>query len=260
MRRIRGGSGLGDALYVRPFVEYFAGKGEKLVVCTDWPDVFRGLSCERAPFDRLGIQLLAHYTLGKRNPSSTQWEDVCASVGVRIPFSINWSTCNEDLIKEVRSKAAGRAVVLLHGGRTPMGRQDGFGRELLPLPRAFEAVLQEFRDCFIVRVGLSTDIEYELPCSLDLTGKTSVADLLDLGKHCDGVIGQCSLAVPLAEAFDKPLVAVWAEKGLTRAPSAYIRQITPKKILSKPTSMWVLDSWSDDQIRLEVQASRLMSA
>lgn len=255
MRRIRGSSGIGDALYVRPFVEHFARLGERLIVCTSYPDVFLGTDAKFEPFTRLKIDIVATYTLGKNNPATTQWQDVCACAGVNLPLQIQWQPRNQALVQELRAKANGRPLALVHGGRVPMGRTDGFGKELLPQRRAFEAALAELADCYTVRIGKGADL-YPLPVSLDLNGLTSVPDLIDLGQSCDGVVGQCSFAVPLAEVFDKPLMAVWAEKGM-KAQQAYVRQITPQKVLSKETSSFVIDNWTDEQIREEVRAFRL---
>jgi len=258
MKRIRGGSGIGDAIYVRAVAEHFLRAGERVTVCSDHPDVFAGMDVTVEPFRRIHIDVLAHYTTRKRYPDTTQWADVCISAGIPVePLSIAWARRSDALVRELRSMAAGRPVVLVHGGRTPMGRTDGFGAELLPERRAFDLVLREFSDCFTVRIGKGKSL-YPLAVSLDLTDRTSIQDLFDLAQDCDGVIGQCSYAVPLAEAFDKPLMAVWSAKGMREGRSAYIRQIVPQKILSKESSMFVIDNWSDEQIRDEVRAFRFL--
>jgi hypothetical protein len=255
VKRIRGGRGLGDSLYIRPFVEHFIGRGERITVLSDYPGVFAGTGAAVDPFGRNGVNVLAHYVKGKGNPRTTQWQDVCASVGMSIPLAIKWQQRNSALVAEVRAMAAGRPVVLVHGGRTPMGRTDGFGKELLPKQHAFEVVLGEFADCFKVRIGKGGSV-YPLPAHLDLNDRTSVEDLLDLAQDCDGVIGQCSYAVPLAEVFGKPLLAVWAADGMAPTRHVYLRQITPRKVLSQPTSSFVMDSWRDLDIRREARAFR----
>lgn len=258
MMRIRGGRGLGDALYVRPFVEHLLGTGERVTVTTEFPEVYAdtGAICER--FNRQGrFDILAHYTKGKANPSTTQWQDTCHSAGIDLPLKINRKVRNESFVQELRGKADGRPLVLVHGGRRPMGRTDGFGLELMPKKIGFDIVLDEFRDCYTVRIG-KDDSLYPLAVSLDLVGRTSVSDLLDIGQSCDGFVAQCSYAVPLAEAWDTPAMFVWAAAGMDRRLHAYIRQVTPKKILSKPTSSFVFDNWTESQIREEVRAFRLI--
>lgn len=258
MLRIRGGSGLGDSLYLRAAVEHFVKSEQQVIAFSDWPEVFIDSGAKVEPFTRMKINLVAHYTMGKKNPATTQWQDVCASARIpQIPLSITWNCRNPSLVQELRGKAAGRPLVLVHGGRTPMGRTDGFGKALLPQASAFENVLAEFRDCYTVRVGKGVDA-YPLPVSLDLNGSTSVSDLIDLGQACDGVIGQCSLAVPLAEVFDKPAIFVWAASGMAHGQVPYIRQITPSKVLSKPSSAFVMDNWSSQQIQEEARAFRVV--
>jgi ADP-heptose:LPS heptosyltransferase len=128
-----------------------------------------------------------------------------------------------------------------------MGRTDGFGKELLPDQRAFEAVLSQLTDCFTVRIGKGADL-YPLKVSVDLNGGTSVSDLLDIGSVCDAVVGQCSFAIPLAEAFDKPALFVWAAHGMQYNMHPYIKAITPAKVLSKATSHYVMDDWTEERI------------
>lgn len=246
---MRGGSGLGDAIYLRPIVEHFIGEGRRVTICSDYPDVFDGTGAVTNRFDRFNIDVLAHYTAGKRNPDTNQWQDICASARIpEIPLRFEWRVRNHGLMNAIRADAAGRPLVVVHGGRTPMGRKDGFGKELLPEREAFALALLELGDCFTVRVGKGEEL-YPLPVNVNLQDSTSVTDLLDLARTCDAVVGQCSFAIPIAEVFDKPLLAVWAARGMeSHHVHPYIRQITPQKVLSKPTSSFVVDDWPAERI------------
>lgn len=255
MKRIRGGRGLGDSLYLRPIVEKLIADGHQVTALTDYPDVFAGTGALTEPFTRERINVLAHYVGGKQRLGTTQWDDICASAQVVVPLRTAWTVRNEVLIERLRDLAGGRPLVLVHGGRVPMGRTDGFGQELLPQAEAFYQVLGGLGDCFLVQIGQADQL-YALGCDLALNGATSVTDLLDLGRSCDGVVGQCSFAVPLAEVFDRPLLAVWAAKGMQASSHPYVRQITPKKVLSKPSSMFVIDNWRPEQIGEVVHAFR----
>lgn len=257
MITVRGGSGLGDALYIRAAVEIMLRTEKAITVCCDYPDVFIGLDVRVEPFRRTNIKRLAHYSLRKAEAKTSQWEDVCIQAGiVPEPMRINWSRQNPALVQEIRRLACGRPVVLVHGGITPMGRTDGFGAEVLPLKRGFDSVLRGFGDCYTVRVGKGASA-YPLNVSLDLTDMTTIPDLIDLAQDCDGIVGQCSYAVPLAEAFEKAAMFVWSDRGL-KSKSAYVRQITPQKILSRESSMFVIDVWTEEQIRDEVRAFRFL--
>ena len=253
MKRIRGGSGLGDAIYVRPIVEHFIRAGEAVTVCSNYPDVFQDTGAKVLPFDRYNIDVLAHYTVGKRNPSTTQWDDICASARVTVPLNFDWTVKNRKLLDELRALAAGRPLILVSGGRVPMARHDGFGLELLPDRRAFYAVLEALHGCFTVQIGNAEQI-YPLTTDANLSGKTSVADLFDLASSCDGLVGQCSFIIPLAEVFDKPLLVVWSASGLSTARHVYISSITPGKILSKPSSRFVIDEWPAEKLQEDARA------
>jgi len=246
--RIRGGAGLGDAIYIRPIAEHFIRTGAQVTVCSAFAEVFLGTGAEVVQFDRFNIQVLAHYVLGKRDTTTNQWEDICRSAGVSVPLRFEWQLRNHELVKAIKAAAGGRQIILVHGGRVPMGRSDGFGKELLPEKRAFDAALGALgKDCFKVRVGKGADL-YPLDVDVDLNGTTSVSDLLDIGSVCDAVVGQCSFAIPLAEVFDKPALFIWAAHGMQHNMHAYIRQITPQKVLSKPTSRFVVDDWPLERI------------
>lgn len=253
---LRGPSGLGDSVYLRPIVEHLVRRGEKLRVLSDYPDVFRGVDAEVTPFLRLQKpDVMAHYVGGKSSTTTTQFEDMCISAKIveKIPFRFDWSVSNAALIDLIADFAAGRKVVVVHGGRTPMGRKDGFGAELLPQKPAFDAVLAALEGCFTVRVG--GDTKYPLKVDLDLQGKTTVRDLLDIFKACDAAVVQCSFAVPMAEAFGKPLLAVWAAAGL-KAKHSYVKAITPKKIFQNASSRHVFDDWPAEKIRESALAFR----
>ena len=247
MKRVRGGSGLGDSIYLRPVVEYYSVLDD-VTVCTGFPDIFIGLNCKVEPFNRENIDVLAHYTGRKYAAETNQWQDICisAKVPINLPMSFKWSVQNPVLVDLIKTDAAGRPIVLVHGGRTPMGRTDGFGAELLPAAPAFDAVLDVLSECFLIRIGKGPDL-YPLDVDADLNGSTSVADVLDIGSICAGVIGQCSFAVPLAEALDKPLLVVWSAAGL-RSRQPYVSSIAPNKVLSKPTSQFLVDEWLPENI------------
>lgn len=256
IKRIRGASGLGDAIYLRPLVEYFMKSEPALRVCSDYPEVFTGLGVVVERFTRHGVGIVAHYAQRKSDERTDQYQDMCLTAGVSdpVPLSFEWSVRNQALIDDVRARARGRKVVLLHGGRAPMGRSDGFGAELLPKRDAFHEVLVRMTDCFLVRIGKDESI-YPLPCHLDLHASTSVTDLLDLGKSCDAMVGQCSFVIPLAEVFDKPLLVVWSAKGMA-SEKLFISTVTPKKVLHKASSRFIIDNWSPDQIAEVVDAFR----
>lgn len=253
---VRCGRGLGDTLYLRPIAEHYLRAGHQVTALTDYPDVFVGSEVKTEPFRRDRCTTIAHYTHGKARPGTTQFQDMLDGAGIKDPVEMRfrWDVRNRPLADRVYRQADGRPIVLVHGGRTPMSRVDGFGKELLPRREAFEQVLGELSDCLMVQVGQDQPL-YRLPVDLNLNGETTVADLLDLAWVADGVVGQCSLAIPLAEAFDTPLLVVWSAAGLS-SRTEFIRQITPQKILGKPTSEFVVDDWETERIQEAARAFR----
>lgn len=259
MKRIRSGSGLGDSIYLRPIAEHFVKSGEQVVVMSDYPDVFRGAEVRVEPFGRNNINVVAHYTGGKSNPCTKQYDDMCLAAGLEQvpPLQFKWRLSNRALVDSLISKAAGRPLILVHGGRAPMARADGFGAELLPDRAAFDAALKALEDCFLVQIGKAAQV-YPLKASVSLNGSTTVADLLDLATICDGIVAQCSFAVPLAEVFDRPLLVVWSSRGLSSGRHPYVSSITPQKILSKTTSCFVVDDWPETKIQETASAFRYL--
>lgn len=241
---------MGDSFYTRVVTDYLISIGHEVCAYTFHADLFRNVPCKVERFGKLSTDVIAHYVQGKNNPLTTQWQDVCDAAGIpRIPFCFTWNIINHALVAHVREQARGRPMVLIHGGRAPMNRTDNFGIELLPEKRAFDQVQEAiYRDVLFVRIGEGKQKYAMDRVEVDLWGKTSVSDLLDIGVMCDAIIGPCSFVVPLAEAFDKPLLAIWAAAGMYHARHPYIKSITPQKVLSKPTSTFIVDDWTPEQI------------
>ena len=248
--RIRAGAGLGDAIYLRAVVEELLRRGECLEVCTHYPELFADLDVKVEPFSRENIRTLAHYVDGKTNHETNQWQDICRRANVDAPLRIERKTGNEALVAEVRAFAAGRPVVLAHGGRVPMARKDGFGMGILPSKVVFDCVLEQLSDCYVVHVGKPAegDQVYTFAANLDLSGQTKPSELLDLGAACDALVGQPSFVIPLAEVFDKPLLVVWGTGCLHALNHYYLRAINPQKVLSKTSSKYVMDDWDKNLI------------
>jgi hypothetical protein len=247
VKRIRGGSGLGDAIYLRPVVEHYIRQGHQVAVMSDYREIFDGTGAKVEPFTRQNCNVVAHYSSRKKCSETNQWQDIAINAGAQgLALSFEWEVQNRALVDDLQTRAGGRPIVVVNGGRWPMGRADGYAREMLPVPACFAAVLGALEDCFTVKVGKGSEL-YPLRTDHDLTDETTPADLLDMAKVATGLVGQCSFMIPLAEAFDCPLLVVWAAAGLTSG-TEFIRQCTPQKILSKPSSRWVMDDWAPERV------------
>jgi len=246
MRSIRGGSGLGDAIYVQAIARHLVRKGERLQVCSAWPDVFRPLgdSVEVVPFRRGGVDILAHYSLRKPIDGTTQFQDCCIQAGITEPVELrlDWQPSSVPIMRN------GLPVVCVQLPRAPMNRRDGFGSELLPDCRVIQTLIDELSGrALIVLIGSGKPLFKFTGIDVDLSNSTTVPELFDMAHMADAFIGYPSFIIPLAEALDKPSLLVWSSRGL-RAPQKYVRQITPRKVLHKPSSHHVVDDWPRERI------------
>jgi len=242
---VRGGMGLGDALYVQSVVRHLVDTGLRVKVRTAWPDVFSQLggAVETAPFARAGVDIVAHYSLRKGLEGTTQFEDCCIQAGIRGPVDLrlDWRPTDLDLVQRLRG--AGRPIVCVQLPRVPMGRTDGFGAELLPDCRVIQMAIDALRGrALIVQVGAGQALFEFSGIDVDLANRTSVRQLLDVASVADGFLGYCSFIVPLAESFSKPALIVWSSKGLGSLHQ-YVRRITPQKVLHRETTKAVVDNW-----------------
>lgn len=266
MRSIRGGAGLGDAIYVAGVARHLLARGEMLEVCTNYPDIYRQLQTRIrvSPYRRKPVDIVAHYTTRRHVPGTSQFQDCCISAGLpaNLDFCLPWRPINLGLV--ARLEAAGRPVIVVQMPRAPFGRTDGFGAEFLPDVTAIQHAIDMIAGrAFIVQIGAGTPERFDgrklMPfdgyrgIDLDLTNKTSVSDVLDIAALADGLLGQCSFIVPLAESFAKPALLIWSRKGLC-SPHEVVRQMTPQKILHRATSRAVLDDCRDVELIEAVNA------
>ena len=215
MISLRGGSGLGDALYVQAAARYLVGLGEEVEACCDWPDVFRPLgdAVTVSPFRRHPIDRLAHYAARRGDLTTTQFEDVLISAGLPrdVPLRLDWTLTAPPLIRPPDD----RPLVLVTLPRAPMGRTDGFGAELLPDCGVIQHIIDGIADrATVVQIGAGKSLYQFRGLAADLANKTTVAQLLDLASVAAGIIGYPSFVIPLAESLSIPALVVWSRRGL----------------------------------------------
>lgn len=257
MKAIRGGAGLGDSIYMAAVVRHLVATGRgDLEVCSNYPEVFSQLPVKVSPFRKARIDVLAHYSARKNQPT-TQWQDICFTAGLREPVALklDWQVREAGaLIASLRAQASGRPMVLVQLPRAPMGRTDGFGMELLPDCRVIQRSIEVLGGrALLVQIGSGRPLFEFKGVDVDLRGITSVAQLLDLATAADAFLGYVSFIVPLAEVFDKRALLVWSRRGL-RSGVNYVRQITPAKVLHKASSRYVLDDCKADELEAAVEA------
>ncbi|HEX9810637.1 MAG TPA: hypothetical protein VGA88_00925 [Burkholderiales bacterium] len=245
-------------------MRHLIARGVRLEVCTGFPELFP-FDVRFAPWSK-SAQITVHYVVGKSNPSTTQWRDICATA--RTPnaeYAGHWPARPSPLVARVRELAGGRPIVLVNGGRWPMDRADGFGAELLPAPDVFNGAIERLRKtCFVVFIGRGSRL-FDVSCDLDLNDRTTPDQVMDLALAAHGGFAQCGFMLPLMEMFDKPLLCMFTERARASA-RVWIRQMTPKKLLGKETSHYVVDGWDEwrragavDAFRDEVLRRELLS-
>lgn len=254
---VRCGMGLGDALYLQAVARHLVLNGIRPEVCNNWPEVFIPLADKivLSPFRRDNIKMIAHYSTRRRAPGTTQFQDCLVQAGIReqVELKIDWVPINQRLI--ARAVAPGLPVVLVALPRAPMGRKDGFGLELLPNCQVLQSAIDQLRGrATVIQVGAGVPLYHFTGVDIDLANKTSVSDLLDLAWVADGFLGYISFLIPLAESFAKPALLVWARAGLTSTKHEVLRHFSPKKILHRPTSKFVVDDCSTSVLKGAVDA------
>lgn len=241
--------GLGDALYVQSIARHLIENGESLRVHSAWPDVFRPLGARAAvvPFSR-NVQILAHYAPRKGRTDTTQFEDCIIQAGLMPPIDLrlDWVPQDQRLLEQLRSH--GRPILCVQLPRSPMGRTDGFGAELLPDCRVIQRLIDRSKHrALVVQIGSGQPLFRFQGIDIDLANRTTVSQLLDVASIAAGFLGYVSFILPLAESFSRPALLVWSRKGL-RSGTPYVRQITPQKVIQKPSSRFVIDDASAKEI------------
>lgn len=253
---IRGGSGLGDALYVQAISRHLVGQGRELEVCTRWPQVFAPLepSVTYSDFRRLNIDVLATYSLRRKIRDTDQFQDCCIQAGIEDPveLKLDWKPKHSALIDLLRGQR--KPVIAVQLPRLPMDRKDGFGEDLLPDCRVIQKGIDRLNgDAFIVQIGAGEPLHRFDGIDLDLANKTTVPDLIDVASVVGGFLGYVSFIVPLAESLSKPSLLIWSRRGMN-SHQPLVRRLVPKKVLHKPTSRAVIDDCSGSELNEAVDA------
>lgn len=203
-------------------------------------------------FRRSRIAIVAHYSMRRAVPGTTQFQDCCISAGLQpadVALRLDWTARTAMPWRLSRLR---RPLVIVPLPRAPFGRSDGYGMELLPEWRAVQTAIDRARrhGASILQVGAGRALHRFGGIDADLAGQTSVAELIDAVATADAVIGWCSFLVPLAESLGKPGLFVWSAKGLASADDV-IRHLTPAKIFDTARSRHVVD----DALTHEIEAA-----
>jgi len=248
---VRGGSGLGDAIYLQSVARHLA-RDHDVTAHTDYADVFRPLAgrVKVGHFRRDGITHVAHYSSRRRQSETTQFQDCCINARINEPVDLRLDWRQVDGGKARRYRRDDMPLVLVQAPRAPFGnRPDCYGIELLPdfqkMQRAIDLIAAR---ATVVQVGTGKPLYEFSGIDEDLTDRTSVIELIDLCAEADGFLGYVSYMIPMAEALKKPALFIWSHRGLL-VHDRIIKSITPDKIFHGNHCKAVFDNADDREMR-----------
>lgn len=238
MIELDGSRGLGDALYVRAVALHLLDKREQVTVFTRWPDVFSGLPVTLQPLTaytgredlhhvvsclhcRLGaVKMLDKFTLA------------CLQAGLDepIPLRMDWKPLNNALLESIRAKAAGRPIFLYQPPKISGSDEQ---RDQEPSEGDFCRVVDENAGRFRIKVGHAKYVREYGGSELDLFGKLSVTDALDVCTIADLFFSTPSYLGIMAEALDRPHVCMFTRRAQV-SPWVRTRSLTPLRFFHKP--------------------------
>jgi hypothetical protein len=239
MININSPRGLGDALHLRAIVIHLLETGKEVSVFTQWPDVFSDLDVAVQPAEeavnrpdlfsaRACFQCQLPYVR-----ALSQFRNACLQAGVfdAIELNIRWTVRNQTLLDKVKSKAAGKPILIYQPLKRVKNASDGL---LRPDRSALRKIVNDRSEFFRVRIGHPDYAEDdEIERDLDLFGKTTVSDVIDLASICEMTVSEPSFVSVLAQCFDKRFVCLFSSLALQSAVKK-VAGVTPQRILEKP--------------------------
>lgn len=239
MIELNASKGLGDAIHMRAIALHLLRRGEQVTVFTGWAEVFGDLPVIVKPLSaRTGDEDLRHAKpcLHCRIEAVTHLDAfamACLQAGIEEPVDLlmDWRIRNINLVQRVRQEADGRPVLLFQ----PLKKASNVNQALArPHREAFAAFVAGRADHFRVKIGRPQDLQPDghPPCDLDLTGKTSVPDVFDLGMACDAAFGESCFVLVMAEAMSKPFTWMFSRRGI-ESGRTHVQNIRPGRVFHK---------------------------
>lgn len=240
----RAPAGFGDSIYNIAIVNELRKQFPEIIVRTRHPSFFSGMhGVFPVQWTKHGEDIAIHYSGRKQCPETNQWQDLlfACNLPIDIEFRIEWKVINKGLVERMKAASEGKKICIVAAPHTVFGRRDGYGAELTPKWNGFQAIIDAFKHMvFFVQVGLTREVTNLTGVGMDLIGKVSDTDTLDLAISADFVLGQHGYAIPLAEAFAKPLFVIYSRRGLD-SHDPYIKFSTPQKTNTRETSHHAVD-------------------
>lgn len=225
---VRGASGLGDSCYIYPIVKSLITHNphNKIIVSTNYPEIFSDLDCNIIPFTRDPgiIDYVYDYLEEKKDQTTTIIQDVLSKYNLPVNFFKSHTIRNSALIKQILLAKKTKKICVVRNIE-PRHNKNHFDN--FDIRTNFtNNFIENFSDDFFF-VGIGKSNKYNIKCNLDLTGKTSIHDLLDLIFVSDLVIGQVGYTTAMCQLFHKKNISIFSKRWLN---NDFLRGITPAKM------------------------------
>lgn len=197
MLRIRTPLGLGDAVYAFPIVKHFT-QTEKVIVCTQYPDVFKSLGIETTT-DKTNQDLCLRYQFRSEKDYYTQ---MCDLAGVHPEFKFDWPYEYETV--GFKNKT-GKLLCVIKEPVTAHMHKGARDFSTTPIAEKMQAFVNDNREqMFFVSVGKDEVFKSRLSgIDSDLNNILSIPDLITLVSMADIVATQIGHLVPLAQSLGR---------------------------------------------------------
>lgn len=247
MINLNGSKGLGDALYVRAVARHLLWKENKEVtVFTRWPEVFRDLPLKvKALGDLTGqedihpVVYCSHCRV--QQPASLDFFTLaCRQAGIvdEVDLFIDWKVKNKRLVESIRLAARGRRIFVYQSPKKANGPEQ---EVLRPRREAFNRYIENHKDCYRVRLGHPSAVEddKDAPLDMDLFGKISVSDALDVGASADLLFSDPSFITVMAESMGKRFTAMLSRR-VEAFPNIRARAMTADRLFHNKNLLTVV--------------------
>lgn len=249
MKTLNASRGLGDALYLRAVVLHLLERKEEVTVFTPWREVFADLpitvkSAKEATGDEDWHHAKPCLHCRMEEMQRLDQFAMCglqAGITEPVDLRLNWAPKNAELVKSVRRHAMARPILVFQ----PLKKANNTN-EALTRPDAFalRKSLEVRSEYFRVKVGHPTHLDDDrFPCELDLFGKTSVRDALDICAIADLIVSETSFLTVAAQGMNKNFVCIFSGRGRDSGRHR-IMNINPDRIFHKK---WLGTAVYDDR-------------
>lgn len=247
MINLDGSKGLGDALYVRAVARHLLFKeGKEVIVYTRWADIFSDLPLTVKPLDaRTGAEDLHHVVYCShcrvQQPASLDFFTLaCRQAGImdEVHLFIDWKIRNQPLVDSIQEAAKGRRVFVYQSPKKAVNAEQ---EAMRPNRAAFNRYVANHNDCFRVRLGHPSAVEDDqsAPHEMDLFGKISVTDALDVGSIAHLLFSDPSFITVMAESMGKRFTAMLSRRAET-FPNVRARNATADRLFHNKNLLTVV--------------------